>query len=125
MEAKDDYVPRYGPMYTKTWFIDIMDNALPNPESDRGTPVRSALEPAKTQLVAEGDTTMSGLNGISMSTLTTIINAISQQSQTQPRIDKVKPPAPWRTQQEFAELRREGKCTRCAKKGISLKNTPH
>ena len=124
LEAKDDYVPRHGPKYTKTWFIDRVGNVLHNSESDRGKTVRSALEPAQTQLDADGDTTMSGINGISMSTLTTIINAISQQSQSQPPTDKVKPPAPWRTQQEFAELRREGKCTRCAKKGHFFKKCP-
>ena len=73
---------------------------------------------------ADGDTQMSGINGISITTLTAIINAVNSQNSGKGSIKTSKPPAPWRSPEVFAALRAAGKCTRCEKNGHWHKKCP-
>lgn len=77
---------------------------------------RSALD-------ADGDVQMSGINGISMETLSAIINAVKTDV-GKGRAGNSKPPAPWRSQDDFNRLRTAGKCTRCSEKGHYYKICP-
>ncbi|VDB84086.1 Bgt-20622 [Blumeria graminis f. sp. tritici] len=88
----------------------------------------SATQHPASDLDAHGDTKMSGINGINISTLTAIINALNSQNEEK---DKVrgkykhnKPPAPWRSPEEFATLRAAGKCMRCGETGHWFKKCP-
>lgn len=60
---------------------------------------------------------ISGINGISISTLAAIINAVNSQSYSNKMAVDKKPPATWRSPEEYAALRATWKCTRCTQKG--------
>ncbi|KHJ32122.1 hypothetical protein EV44_g4978 [Erysiphe necator] len=128
LEAKENYVPKYGAKYTETWFITRAGTISHNQESNnrisQKTSQKAFQDPVLTELDADGDTPMSEINGVNLSTLTAIINAIKSQNQCESNKGKTKPPAPWRSPDEFAELRAAGKCTRCARKGHYFKICP-
>lgn len=75
-------------------------------------------------LDTDGDTVMSGLNGLSNSTIAAIINAINSQNNGKNKNKTNKPPASSRSEEEFSSLRAAGKCTRCAELGHWFKKCP-
>lgn len=125
LEAREDFIPRRGPKHLKTWYISksgtvpqiASSEYFPSPGNDHNSSL--------TTLDADGDTQMSGINGISIAALTTLINKINSENQSKNKGREAKPPAPWRSPDEFAALKAANKCTRCAGKGHWFKNCPH
>ena len=128
LESRENYVPKIGPRYTKTWYISRLGNAPSNSGNSTGH-VQRAFTSMHQEVTppyhdADGDTQMSGVNGISTSALAAIINAVNSQTQSRNKGANKKPPAPWRAREEYTALRAAGKCTRCAQKGHWHKNCP-
>ncbi|KAI0996000.1 hypothetical protein K3495_g12182 [Podosphaera aphanis] len=84
----------------------------------------SSRESNSTMSDSEGDTPMSGVNGISIEKLAALVNAVNAKSNGQESNKNERPLAPWRSPEEFSALRAAGKCTRCGKKGYWYKKCP-
>ena len=68
---------------------------------------------------------MSGINGISLESIAAFVNAVKVMGNSKDKITNSKPPAPWRSHDEFNALRAAKKCTRCGEKGHWFKKCPH
>lgn len=112
LEARDNCFPKRGPIFSKTWYINRKGGTQPSSALDPGIFSGNLQEKISNIVDANGDTHILGINGISISTLTTIINAVKSQNPGKGDIKTSKPPAPWRSPEEFAALRAAGKCTR-------------
>ncbi|KAI1003416.1 hypothetical protein K3495_g4791 [Podosphaera aphanis] len=124
LESREDYLPRHGIRQTKTWYISRMGKIMQDSDSDYRTSVNLPQRSTSTNLDADGDTPISGIDGISTSKLAAIINAVNSHNSSKNKMDNSKPPAPWRTKEEFEMLRAAGKCTRCERKGHYFKKCP-
>lgn len=89
----------------KTWY-------LPQGGSSRSFPPEQSRKLASPKVDADGDTNMSGVN--TMKIAQAVINAMNTNQHNQ---NKRKPPAQWRSPDEFRRLTKEGKCTGCGKVG--------
>ncbi|KAI0996391.1 hypothetical protein K3495_g11789 [Podosphaera aphanis] len=65
----------------------------------------SSCESNSTMLDSEEDTLMSGVNGISIEKLAALVNAVNAKSNGQESNKNERPPAPWRSPEEFSALR--------------------
>ena len=73
---------------------------------------------------ADGDTQMSRVSGLSTSQLAAIVNAVNSKNSNKSIETKYKPPAPWKSPEEFAVLRAAGRCTGCVEKCHFFKKCP-
>lgn len=124
LESREDFIPRHGVKWTKTWYISRLGNNPPTFDADQHVHGSSSKAMASANIDAEGDTQMTDISGISANTLAAIINAVNSHNDKKGKALRNKPPAPWRSPEEFASLRAAGKCTRCAKTGHWFKRCP-
>ncbi|KAI0991237.1 hypothetical protein K3495_g16950, partial [Podosphaera aphanis] len=118
----ESYIQRRGSKTTSTLFNGQSENFnRPSHEAFAASGISSGENRPK--LDSDGDVVMSGINGINMETLTAIVNAVKTDS-GKGRAGNSKPPAPWRSHEEFNALRASGKCTRCSEKGHYFKKCP-
>jgi hypothetical protein len=118
LESLPSYRPK-GSTNTKTWYLG---------QGSSGRHTQDTPEPFETQTPKvdyDGDTPMTGVSGLSIGNLATLINAIQgnrnrgggRGRSRQSREGNDRPRAPWRTQDAIRRLAAENKCFRCEKEG--------
>jgi zinc knuckle protein len=118
LESLPSYRPK-GSTNTKTWYLG---------QGSSGRHAQDAPEQAETQTPKvdyDGDTLMTGVSGLSISNLATLINAIQgnrnrgggRGRRQQSRKENDRPKAPWRSQDAIRRLAAQNKCFRCEKVG--------
>ena len=122
LESQEDYIPKHGLSQTKTWYISRLGVVPHKPGFNYQAP---ASQDRATTVDTDGDTPMSGVSGLSTCQLAAIINAVNSKNSEKSKAIRNKPPAPWKTPEEFAALRAAGKCTRCEEKGHYFKKCPN
>ena len=118
LESLPSYRPK-GSTNTKTWYLGQGSNG----RHAQDTPEQSETQTPKVD--HDGDTLMTGVSGLSISNLATLINAIQgnrnrgsgRGRSRQSREGNDRPRAPWRTQDAIRRLAAENKCFRCEKVG--------
>ncbi|KAI0996917.1 hypothetical protein K3495_g11265 [Podosphaera aphanis] len=123
IEAYESHTVNHPQSLTRTIF-DENYSAPRNSTVGNREALGSSRESNSTMLDSEGDTPMSGVNGISLEKLAALVNAVNAKSNGQESNKNERPPAPWRSPEEFSALRAAGKCTRCGKKGHWYKKCP-
>lgn len=122
MESRENFLPKKGPVHTETWYITRSGFIPPVNSVIQGNFPNVPSATASQVIDSEGDTYMTGVGSIDITNLAAAVNALNSQSSS--KRTSPKPPAPWRTPEEFSQLRGSGKCTRCGKKGHYYKNCP-
>ena len=81
------------------------------------TPQNQLVQPFEDhQIDGNGDTKMTGINAMAASS--------TNKALTSNGVERIKPPAPWRSQTEFKNLVKRGCCVRCAKVGHGGRRCP-
>jgi hypothetical protein len=117
LESLPSYRPK-GSTNTKTWYLGQGSNGRHAQDSEQS-------ETQTPKVDHDGDTLMTGVSGLSISNLATLINAIQGNRNwgggrgrtRQSREGSDRPRAPWRTQDALRRLAAENKCFRCEKEG--------
>lgn len=122
MESRENFLPKSGKIYTETWYITKSGYSPPTNIVSQGSTTNLPSTTVSNTTDAEGDTRMTGVDSISIANLAAAVNAFNSQNSARGR--NPKPPAPWRSPEEFSQLRAAGKCTRCGKKGHYYKICP-